>query len=756
MRIQNFRHVHAWLRGTAVAAIISLASCGGGGDSNNTGSTAGENTNSPPRALGARYPVNTKAPDISSGKQPGAFPETVDLTKWAVPVGDQGSVGSCVAWTIAYGLMGWYENRDTGGHISDMFAPMYMYSQINFGRHFGLDLGSLPADGFELAVRQGNDVQGNYSKDNFEWKVKPTESERKNASKYKFFDFQQLFAGRHRELGEFALKRALAEGTPVAISILVRQGFDNLQDGLDTDTTSPARGLHQVLALGYDSEGLLIQNSWGTTWGNHGYGRLSWAVVRQDVVEANVFLAPASKKDVRSYVPKAADNGGAGYVSYLRVVNKGTTETPVTVERIDGADGSVGPRGQLVAALPAGASMTFTAAQIETAMGVSLAASDRPRIRLISGASPIGVQSLLRQPHGAFEEMSEAQTGSAVTVDSYVPAAVESSGYVSQLRVINTGRSATSISVAKIDPVTGKIGSPKTLAALLPGGAAVTYTAAQVEAALGTPIAAAERPRIVVASTGAVIEVQSFQLNPGGVLTNVSTAQLGTSIAVRSYVPAAVDGYTSYLRVINDSATATPVTASLIDDAGTILASGTLVDALPANGATTLVSSKVESALGVRIAAASRPRIKISTPSGLLGLRTQSFMLQPSGVFNEVSNATSASSVIVGTFVPAADAPTGYGSYLRVINPTAVTTKISVALIGENGVTSHRATLIESLSAGAAKTLDSSQVEAALGTTIPAASRPRIQIVSEGAPVIEVQSFMIQPGGAFTEVSGAQ
>ncbi|MFT3790518.1 MAG: discoidin domain-containing protein [Rudaea sp.] len=33
----------------------------------------------------------------------------------------------------------------------------------------------------------------------------------------------------------------------------------------------------------------MIQNQWGTNWGTGGYGYLSWAVVQQDVVEADVF-----------------------------------------------------------------------------------------------------------------------------------------------------------------------------------------------------------------------------------------------------------------------------------------------------------------------------------------------------------------------------------------------------------------------------------------------------------------------------------
>ncbi|RBA49047.1 peptidase C1, partial [Xanthomonas oryzae pv. oryzae] len=31
-----------------------------------------------------------------------------------------------------------------------------------------------------------------------------------------------------------------------------------------------------------------VENSWGTYWGNKGFGKLSWAVVAKDVIMADV------------------------------------------------------------------------------------------------------------------------------------------------------------------------------------------------------------------------------------------------------------------------------------------------------------------------------------------------------------------------------------------------------------------------------------------------------------------------------------
>src|SRR5260370_946727 len=57
--------------------------------------------------LGARKPTGWLAP------RAGVFaldvlPASVNLRQWAVTPGNQGPVGSCVAWAIDYAMLGWY------------------------------------------------------------------------------------------------------------------------------------------------------------------------------------------------------------------------------------------------------------------------------------------------------------------------------------------------------------------------------------------------------------------------------------------------------------------------------------------------------------------------------------------------------------------------------------------------------------------------------------------------------------------------
>jgi Subtilase family/Putative binding domain, N-terminal len=468
------------------------------------------------------------------------------------------------------------------------------------------------------------------------------------------------------------------------------------------------------------------------------------------VTQVGATSAGTSKVDVRTYVPSAVS--GSGYTSFLRVINTGSVSTPISIAPIDGTTGVLGLPGQLVANLPAGAAMTFSAAQVEAALG-SVAAAQRPRIRVFAAAdATIEAQSFLLQPGGAFNEVSGSQGGSSVNVRTYVPAAAAPTGYVSSIRVINTGSVATAVTVARIDPVTGQTGTPRSLSMSLPMGGAVTFSAVQIESALGFAIDAAERPRLLVAGASATLDVQSFLIQPGGAFTEVSTGKAGSTIDVPSYVPAASAAYKTFLRVINTTSTATPVTATLLDGTtGVAVASATVINSLTALAATTLSATLIEAALGVSIAANDRPRLRISSAGA--GLEVQSFLLQPGGAYNEISNAITGTSVIVRTYVPAADSVTGYTSYLRVINTGSSPTPVTVALVDTAGVRGN-SVVLANLPAGAAQTFNSSQIEAALGSPVAAGSRPRIAV--SGTTVLEVQSFLTQPGGAFTEVSGGQ
>ena len=92
------------------------------------------------------------------------------------------------------------------------------------------------------------------------------------------------------------IKAALTQGLPVVLCLTVREYFRHLAGPLAShltlDTTVPGYlnpiGGHCVVIVGYcDSpEYFIVQNSWGTDWGDGGYGALAQVAVYQDAFEA--------------------------------------------------------------------------------------------------------------------------------------------------------------------------------------------------------------------------------------------------------------------------------------------------------------------------------------------------------------------------------------------------------------------------------------------------------------------------------------
>lgn len=80
----------------------------------------------------------------------------------------------------------------------------------------------------------------------------------------------------HRDLN--ALHAALNEVGIVYVSLAVHAGWENVgPDGaVPYSPDFPMVGGHAIALVGYDREGFIFQNSWGTDWGDSGFGKVSY------------------------------------------------------------------------------------------------------------------------------------------------------------------------------------------------------------------------------------------------------------------------------------------------------------------------------------------------------------------------------------------------------------------------------------------------------------------------------------------------
>ena len=219
-------------------------------------------------------------------------PAAYDISNYAVDAGSQGKLNSCVGWTIGHDLVGWYSNYNRKSVTE--FAPMYVYSQVNSGASKGVSGTAYAVDAIKIVIDQGVAPEADYTQGYYNFKDLPTQAEKDSAAKYKsqfFSHWYVIFASFNGNGGADltkAIKLVLANKHPVAIGMIVRPGFKKLNANSlsDTDISGDDLGKHEVLAVGYNANGLVVENHWGKDWGSSGFGTISWKVVEQDVLEA--------------------------------------------------------------------------------------------------------------------------------------------------------------------------------------------------------------------------------------------------------------------------------------------------------------------------------------------------------------------------------------------------------------------------------------------------------------------------------------
>jgi hypothetical protein len=279
------------------------------------GVTPSQSPAASPHGLGLVEPARAPSTAGSVIRLAGATPPAkVDLTAYAPPVGDQGLIGSCAAWATDYTALGYWENwlGIAGGEL----APMYTYSQVTGGR----DAGSSIESNLDIAKSQGVDSSADYWQGPTDYADLPTAAERTNAANWEVSGYQELAVASSASptATQQSIESAVAAGEPVVIGFPVYNNFmflSAVNHGFYSGIGGSPEGGHAVTVLGYDSTGVRIENSWGTTWGDSGFATLSWSFVNQyvfDAVAVGQLVGSAATAPVNTRVPAITGNPIAG------------------------------------------------------------------------------------------------------------------------------------------------------------------------------------------------------------------------------------------------------------------------------------------------------------------------------------------------------------------------------------------------------------------------------------------------------------
>jgi C1A family cysteine protease len=246
-----------------------------------------------------------------------SLPAAVDLRAWCSPIEDQGSLGSCTA-NAGVGVVEYYEKRAFGRYINA--SRLFLYKVTRNLSHWTGDTGAFLRSTMGALVLFGAPPEEYWPYKIADFDKEPT------AFCYAFAQsYQAIKYYRHDPPGTAKdvllnrIKRYLAAGHPSMFGFTVYSSIG--QSGNTGKIPYPCKGEkieggHAIVAIGYDDKikvknsgscgiettgAFLIRNSWGTGWGDAGYGWLPyeyalkglaedfWSILKNEWVDTGVF-----------------------------------------------------------------------------------------------------------------------------------------------------------------------------------------------------------------------------------------------------------------------------------------------------------------------------------------------------------------------------------------------------------------------------------------------------------------------------------
>ena len=242
-----------------------------------------------------------------------ALPASLDLRQWCSPIKDQGSLGDCVGNCWSSGFEWLQKKLEPSVYFAGSRLALYKWARDLDGTTG--DVGTTDQSMNQIVTQTGVPHESLWPYDISQFDVEPPASVKTDAAKAKATKTNtvQSSSGLYNEPTVAQLKAALNTPLPVMYTFEVYDGFENATNnggkiGMPSGT---AIGGHCNLLVGYNdslsnldgSTGAFItQNSWGTSWGDKGFGYMPYgyagidsgiAACYQVSAESEISVSPA-------------------------------------------------------------------------------------------------------------------------------------------------------------------------------------------------------------------------------------------------------------------------------------------------------------------------------------------------------------------------------------------------------------------------------------------------------------------------------
>lgn len=204
----------------------------------------------------------------------------VDLRNNCPNIYDQGHLGSCTANSLAF----LYHYDELKQNNKNIFMPSRLfiyYNERSIEGHINSDAGAEIFDGVTSISDIGVCSEDLWEYDITKFKLKPSPDCYKNAKLHKCI----LYLAIEQSLEQ--IKSALIEGFPVSYGMLIYKSF--MTDEVIKTGKVPMPdvyheqllGGHALAIVGFNdkTKHFIIRNSWGTDWGEKGYGYVPYEYI---------------------------------------------------------------------------------------------------------------------------------------------------------------------------------------------------------------------------------------------------------------------------------------------------------------------------------------------------------------------------------------------------------------------------------------------------------------------------------------------
>ena len=209
------------------------------------------------------------------------LPPAADLSPAFPTPGDQGQQSSCTAWAVGYALRSYYEGKRQQWNFSaanQLISPAYIYNHLH---NYSGDCsqGTPISYALDLLKTQGAPTLEAFPYVENDCTVKPNPAVMGAASQFRIRSWKALDPKKIDDA-----KGQIHRGNPVVFGMDISDEFEKWSgDAVYDNTSSPRTGGHAMVIVGYSEprQAFKIINSWGTSWGENGFGWISYRAMRE-------------------------------------------------------------------------------------------------------------------------------------------------------------------------------------------------------------------------------------------------------------------------------------------------------------------------------------------------------------------------------------------------------------------------------------------------------------------------------------------